>query len=190
MDGFLDLLETIFGGDTPREPLALYQVAARAAVIYIAGIAIVRWGKSRLISRVTAPDVLLGFILGSLLSRGITGHASISATVISSISIVGVHFLLTRIAMSSEWFETRLKGHVYLVVKDGSCNAKNMAHSHISAGDLEEHLRLQGVEDLSQVKEARKERSGEISVIKRAEAKVVEVSVAEGVQTVRIEVRG
>jgi uncharacterized membrane protein YcaP (DUF421 family) len=190
MQWFVQLLETIFGGDAPQEPLALYQVAARGAVVYLAGIAIVRWGKSRLISRVTALDVLLGFILGSLLSRGITGHASISATLVSSATIVFVHFLLTKFATSSGRFETWLKGHDYIVVEDGKCRPENMARSHISQGDLHEHLRLQGVSDLAEVKEARKERSGEISVIKREETRVLEVSVAEGVQTVRIEIRG
>jgi uncharacterized membrane protein YcaP (DUF421 family) len=183
------LLDAIFGGDAPREPLAFYQVAARAAVVYLAGIIIVRWGKSRLISRVTALDVLLGFILGSLLSRGITGHASISATLVSSAAIVFIHFVLTKIATKSEWFEIFLKGHDYIVVQDGQCRPESMAHSHISEGDLQEHLRLQGVGDLAEVKEARKERSGEISVIKREQVRVVEVSVAEGVQTVRIEVQ-
>src|SRR5215212_3593674 len=100
----LDLLHIIFGGDVPEQPLALHQVAARAVVIYLIGIVIVRLGKSRLISRVTAIDVLLGFILGSLLSRGITGHASISGTALSSADIVFVHWLLTLGACRSHSF--------------------------------------------------------------------------------------
>lgn len=43
--------------------------------------------------------------------------------------------------------------------------------------------------DVSQVREARLERSGNISVLRKdSEAKVLEVSVAEGVQTVRIQI--
>ena len=45
--------------------------------------------------------------------------------------------------------------------------------------------------DLKHVAEARLERSGRVSVSKAAHApKVVEVNVAEGVQTVRIEIAG
>jgi uncharacterized membrane protein YcaP (DUF421 family) len=43
---------------------------------------------------------------------------------------------------------------------------KAAAH-HISADDLAEELRLEGVEDAGIVKSARLERSGEISVIKK-----------------------
>ena len=88
----------LLGGDYPADPLKLHQIAARATIIFLLGLAIVRLGKSRLIARVTALDIILGFILGSLLSRGITGHASISGTLVASATIVFIHWLLTFIA--------------------------------------------------------------------------------------------
>jgi uncharacterized membrane protein YcaP (DUF421 family) len=97
---FAKLVETAFGGDSPTPDLSLGQIAARAAVVYLVGLAVVRLGKSRLIGRVTAVDVLLGFILGSLLSRGITGHASLSGTTTASAMLVFVHGLVT-------WFACR-----------------------------------------------------------------------------------
>jgi uncharacterized membrane protein YcaP (DUF421 family) len=58
----------------------------------------------------------------------------------------------------------------------------------MSERDLWEDLRGKGVSRLEQVAEARLERSGELSVIRaRGEAKVVEIRVAGGVQTVRVE---
>jgi uncharacterized membrane protein YcaP (DUF421 family) len=63
-----------------------------------------------------------------------------------------------------------------------------MRHAHMSERDLWEDLRGEGVSRLEQVSEARLERSGKLSVIKaRAEPKVVEIAVADGVQTVRVE---
>ena len=58
---------------------------------------------------------------------------------------------------------------------------------HISPHDLIEELRLNGVNDISEVKQAYKERNGEISVIKRINPpQILEVAVKDGVQTVRI----
>ena len=37
-DAAIRLLNQIFGGDLPREPLALYQVAARAVLVYLVGV--------------------------------------------------------------------------------------------------------------------------------------------------------
>ena len=182
-----NFLHQLFGGDFPDEPLALYQVAARGVVVYIGGLIIVRIGKSRLISRTTSLDVILGFILGSLLSRGITGHASISGTLLSSAVIVGVHWLLTAIACRSHWFGTLFKGNSELVVDNGRALNATMRKAHISDHDLLEQLRLRGVDDLQQVRAAFKERNGEISVLSRQpQPHVFEVAVRNGVQIVRI----
>jgi uncharacterized membrane protein YcaP (DUF421 family) len=181
------LLHDLFGGDYPLEPLALHQIAARAAIVYLGGLIIVRIGKSRLISRTTSLDVILGFILGSLLSRGITGHASISGTILASSVIVAVHWVLTAVACRSHGFGTFFKGNSELVVEDGRILRAPMRHSHISDHDLFEQMRLRGYDDIAQVRAAYKERNGEISVLeKRPEPRVLDVAVQDGVQTVRI----
>src|SRR6187551_1793352 len=92
------ILETIFGGDVPEHPLAVGQVVARAVLVYIMGVAVIRVGKSRLIGRFTSLDVIVGFILGSLLSRGITGHASLSGTFVASAALVAAHWACTWLA--------------------------------------------------------------------------------------------
>jgi uncharacterized membrane protein YcaP (DUF421 family) len=160
-----DFMLLVFGGDIPQEPLQLHQVAMRAVVVYLVGIAIVRIGKSRSIARATAVDVLLGFILGSLLSRGITGHASMSGTAMASAAIVATHYVITLWGVNHDWFGTLLKGHAYLLVENGVCNEEALCRSHLSHKDLEEQLRLKGVASLDQVEQAWKERSGEVSVI-------------------------
>ncbi len=159
-------------------------------VVYFVGLVIVRLGKSRLISRATSLDVILGFILGSLLSRGITGHASISGTAVASAAIVLLHWFFTALACRSHKFGTLMKGHDRLLVQDGRIIEENMRKSSLSVHDLREELRLKGVEELSQVKRAFKERNGEVSVIKRpVEPRVIDVAVRDGVQTVRIELQ-
>lgn len=164
--GALDTLSWLFGGDAPQEPLRLHQVAARAVAIYIIGLAIVRLGKSRLISRATALDVILGFILGSLLSRAITGHASLSGTTVASAALVAAHWSFTALGFHCHWFGALIKGHAVPVVEDGQLHRDNLRSSHISEADLLGELRLQGVDRIDKVKGAFKERNGEISVIK------------------------
>ena len=65
-----------------------------------------------------------------------------------------------------------------------------MKKSHLGLKDLQSALRVEGnVKDVEEVGEARLERSGEISVLKRpTQTRIIDVSVADGVQTVRIEV--
>ena len=181
-------LHFVFGGDFPDEHLKLHQAMARAVVVYLVGLAIVRVGKSRLIAHMSALDVIIGFVLGSLLSRGITGHASISGTTGSCAAIVFAHWLLTRIACKSHAFGDLIKGRAHLIVKDGQPRDADLRQSHLSEHDLMEQLRLKGIDDLQEVRLAYKERSGEVSVLKKKEPpRTIDIAVQNGVKMVRVQ---
>jgi uncharacterized membrane protein YcaP (DUF421 family) len=63
-----------------------------------------------------------------------------------------------------------------------------MRITHLTDRDLEEDLRRHGMTSIEDIAEARLERNGDISIVKsKREPKVVTVAVADGVQTVRIE---
>ena len=179
-------LHFLFGGDFPDEPLKLHQAMARGVFIYLVVLAIIRLGKSRSIGRISPLDVLLGFILGSLVSRGITGHASLSGTAGASAALVATHWVLTRLACQWHWFGDLVKGHADKIVEDGRPLLENMLHHHISTHDLDEFIRNKGVDDVSKVRLAFKERNGEVSILPKKEPIVLEVAVESGVQTVRI----
>jgi uncharacterized membrane protein YcaP (DUF421 family) len=162
----IDLLTECFGGDAPQQPLALGQVAARAAVVYLLGLLLVRVGKSRFHGRASAIDIVLGFVLGSLLSRGITGSASISGTFVASAALTALHWAATAAACRSHGFGNLVKGHAKLVVDNGRLVPSAMRSSHISEHDIREAMRLAAnIDDLGQVKAAYKERSGLISIV-------------------------
>jgi uncharacterized membrane protein YcaP (DUF421 family) len=80
-------IQVIFGGDEPQRPLTLLQVMDRSLLLLFVGIAFVRIGKSLLLARATAVDTLMGLILGSVLSRGMTGSASLSETIASTAAL-------------------------------------------------------------------------------------------------------
>lgn len=155
-----------FGGDTPEKPLTLAQMAARAGVVYMMGLLLVRVGKSRFHGRPSAIDMVLGFILGSLLSRAITGSASVSGTFVASAVLVSVHWVATAAACRSHWIGNLVKGYSKQVVQDGRFLRSAMLSSHISEHDIYEAMHLAAnIDDLSLVKAAFKERSGQISIV-------------------------
>ncbi|MDX1945477.1 MAG: DUF421 domain-containing protein [Pirellulaceae bacterium] len=184
-----EILQQVFGGDYPPQQLALHQIAARSVVLYLAGLVIVRVGKSRLLSRLTPLDVILGFILGSILARGMTGDASLSGSALAAAVLVASHYVLTSITYRWPWFGTFLKGSVKEIVRDGEPLRDVLRQSHLSENDLREQLRLKGIGSLADVQAAYKEPNGEISVIPRSqEPRILEVAVAPGVQTIRIRI--
>jgi uncharacterized membrane protein YcaP (DUF421 family) len=186
------LIQTVIGSDEPGERLAVGAVAGRAVVLYAYGLLLVRLGKSRLMGNATALDVVVIIVLGSLLSRGINGSASVASTMVASGVLVGCHWLSTWATVRSPAIGNVIKGHARVLVDDGQVDDQALRRSHLSPEDLEEGMRINGnVEELASVHRAYKERSGQISVVRRgAPPKVVEVNVEDGVKTVRIEFGG
>ena len=152
----------------------------RAVVVYVATVLMVRLGKKRFMGQSTAFDVILGIMLGSVVSRAITGNAPFFPALVAAAVLLAMHWLFSALAFRSHRFGQAIKGEPRVLVRDGTIDREAMRRAHMSEHDLWEDLRSEGVSRLEQVAEARLERSGKLSVIKaRPEPKVVEVAVAE-----------
>src|SRR3954471_1426725 len=181
-------LRWALGVDAGPRSYNLLQVSLRALLVYLVGLLIVRLGRNRLLGRQSSFDIVLGFVLGSVLSRAINGSAHILATFGSTLVLVLAHRLVAAIAFRSHGFGAIFKGEPYRLIQDGRIDWEQMRKEHISERDLEEALRQHArTADEKGIAEARLERNGEISVVERPrEARVVEIRIAEGIQTVRI----
>ena len=188
MDEIAGLLRLALGLGLDDKDINVPQMALRAVVVYVVTVFIVRLGKKRFMGRATAFDVILGIMLGSIVSRAITGNAPFLPALTASGVLVGMHWLFSGIAMRWHGFGVAIKGHSDLLVRDGRVDQQAMQGTHMTEHDLWEDLRRKGITRLEEVAEARLERDGGLSVIKaKSEPKVVEVAVADGVQTVRVE---
>jgi uncharacterized membrane protein YcaP (DUF421 family) len=186
-----DWFRFLLGLDADSKELGVVQMGLRAVVVYVVTVAVVRLGKKRFLGRATAFDVILGIMLGSVVSRAVTGNAPFLPALVASAVLVLMHFVFSGIALRWHGFGWLLKGRPRLMVRDGSIDERSMRKAHMTEHDLWEDLRSKSVANLDEVVEARLERSGQLSVIKaKPEPKVVEVKVAEGVQTIRIELGG
>ncbi|MDB5339375.1 MAG: hypothetical protein JWN70_4994 [Planctomycetaceae bacterium] len=183
-----NVFEIVVGSNAPASPLGLGQIAARSVVVYLMGLFAIRIGKSRLLSRASAMDVLLGFMLGAILSRAISGASSLSSAFVATVTLVGLHWLLSKLTSLSHRWGLLIKGHEYPLVSNGQILWDNLRRSHLSEADLREQLRLNAnIDDPKLVMSAYKERSGEIGVVKQpAKPHIVEIRVEDGVQLVRI----
>jgi uncharacterized membrane protein YcaP (DUF421 family) len=184
----MDALEDIIGIGKQAMELDAGEMALRAAIIYIMTLAIVRLGKKRFMGSGTAFDMIIGIMLGSMASRALTGNAPIVPTMTGAAALVAAHWLFSAIAVRWHGFGVLIKGHPDTIVRDGSIDEAAMRKAHMTQRDLEEDFRDNGLKDAAEVAEARLERSGRMSVVKaKREPRILEVQVAAGVQTVRIE---
>lgn len=189
MDQLVAVVQSIFG--TGAEALSVGQMSARAAVVYIVALALVRTGHKRFMGRNTAFDVALAIIFGSVVSRAITGNAPFWPTLAAGLALVLVHWLFAALTYYLPATSPLIEGRPRVLVRDGAVQRDQAARGAINEHDLNSALRLHGrVTAVGDVELAHLERNGEISVIPRPrEPLVVDLGVADGVQHVRIELR-
>jgi uncharacterized membrane protein YcaP (DUF421 family) len=192
MDQLWHGLQWLVGAGKEAKDADALQVCFRALLVYFFGWVILRIGGNRFLGQETAFDVVLGFVLGSTLSRAINGSSPLLIALVASAVLVGFHHLLAWATFRFRSLGYFFKGRSRTLVRDGEALPEELRRHRLSEGDLEESLRLSGrLDDRRKVKEARFERNGKISVVKKEEPReprILEIRVEEGVQTVRIEI--
>jgi uncharacterized membrane protein YcaP (DUF421 family) len=141
----------------------------RTVIVFLFGVVIVRVSNRRLLGRNAGFDVLLGVLLGSVLSRAINGTAPFAPTLLASALLIALHHLLA--AASTRWhgLSRLLKGAPHTLIRDGRVQQGALARCDLSTEDLEEELRQHGhTPDPRDIAEARLERTGVIRVVLRA----------------------
>jgi len=162
-----EFFETIFGLSLKSEQLGYGHMAARATLMYILLIIIVRSAKKRFLSNATAFDFILTVMIGSIAARALTGGAPFFPAMLAVAVMVGIHWVISWGAEGSPAFSQLIKGHHTLLIKDGQILKRALADAHMSRDDLDEDLREKGVSTPDEVQEARLERSGKLSVLKK-----------------------
>jgi uncharacterized membrane protein YcaP (DUF421 family) len=168
MNAFYDFVNPLLGLGAEPKDLTFVQISLRGIIVFIATLIMIRLGHKRSLARKTAFDAVLIVILASVLSRAINGNSPFFATLGGSLIILLVHRLFASIAYHSHWFGILIKGREDIIVENGELVSGAMRRNHISRHDLEEDLRLgTRLENLSKIKAARVERSGDISFIEK-----------------------
>jgi uncharacterized membrane protein YcaP (DUF421 family) len=165
---FWSFFQNALGLEVAPQNLTLGNMAARCVVVFIVAVIIGRLADRRALGGNAAFDVMLGVILGSVLSRGINGQASFFPTLGVGVVLVLLHRVLAVVAYRFHFISCLVKGRDRLLVRNGVCDDAAMREFDVTRDDLLENLRMDGnVADLKEVLEARLERNGRISVIKR-----------------------
>jgi uncharacterized membrane protein YcaP (DUF421 family) len=179
--------EHLLGLKRDIEDINSGQMALRAILIYTLALVLVRIASKRFLSQATAFDVIVAIMIGSILSRAINGSAPMLPTIMAAGALVGLHWVFASLALDTS-FGSVFKGEPRLLIKDGQVQHEAMRQARLSSADLDQALRLQSKQtDPSQIRRAYLERNGSISVIPYPrEPQVLDVSVEEGVQNIRI----
>lgn len=149
----------------------IIETMARASMVYVVLLIVVRILGKREVGATTAFDFIVALILGEVTDEIIFGNVTIYQGLVA-IGVVAVwHYTNSWGSFRSQTIDRLTGAEPTEVVKDGQLVWAALAKERISEGELWSELRLQGIEELREVKRATVEPNGQVSVIKQEWAK-------------------
>lgn len=144
-----------------------WQMSIRAVLVFVFGLILIRLFGRRVFGRQNPLDIVIAIVIGSNLSRALTGNARFLPTLAATISIVLVFWLSDHLAARWPFFSRLTKGEPIRLMRYGKPAKATMRRHGVSEGDIEEAARASGKAGFEETDDAVLERNGKISTIRR-----------------------
>lgn len=142
------------------------QECARTVVVFAYGLVLVRLAGRRVFGKWAALDIVVSIVVGSNLSRALTGGAPLWGTLAATTLLMALHWLLSHAAARSARLSRLLEGRSVRLGKGGDLEPSLLRRHAVSEADLGEALRGAGLDEASGARLLVLEPSGKISVLK------------------------
>ena len=144
----------------------LLAIAGRVAIVYVLMLGMIRVLGKRTIGNLTAFDMLVALIMGDLAGTAIYGEVPIMSAVVAVATLSLIHYANSWLVLDRPQVARLLEGEATAIVEHGRLVRRGLKREHMSEEEALAELRLEGIDDLSQVKLARVERDGRVSVVR------------------------
>ena len=157
----MDVFATIFG---VQHHVSAGQECARAVVVFIYGLALVRISGRRTFGKWSALDVIVSITAGSALSRALTGSAPLGGTMAAAAVLVGLHWFVGKLVAHNRQFAGVVEGKPVVLAEQGRLDEALRLHHAVSQADLAEALHRKDLEDVAEALRVTLEPNGKINV--------------------------
>jgi uncharacterized membrane protein YcaP (DUF421 family) len=163
----METLTQLFG---ERENQTALQMSARAVVIFIITLILLRIAGRRSFGMKSPFDNIIVILLGAILSRAVVGASEFVPTIASATVIAVLHRLGAWLGALNLRFGALIKGQKIVLFEKGKLKHDNMRRALISESDLYASLRNDmHVESFEKIESAYMENNGQISFVRKAE---------------------
>lgn len=139
----------------------------RACVIYLLVMVLVRISGKRAVGQFTPFDLVLLILIGNAVQNGINGgDNSLTGAAIMATTLIALNYGVAFVTSRSRKVEKIVEGAPVVLARNGKLFDGVLRRELVSSEDFRESLRMNGVEDVSEVELALLETNGSISVVK------------------------
>jgi uncharacterized membrane protein YcaP (DUF421 family) len=141
--------------------------AGRATAVYFFFLFVVRLLGKREIGNLSAFDLIVALMMGEVVDEIIYGDVTMLKGFLAVGVVAAWHFINSWASFRSKFIDKLTESEAVVLVDNGQINYEMLARERISETELWSQLRLQGVAELSEIKQAMLEPDGAISVLKQ-----------------------
>lgn len=144
-----------------------WELIARGSLVYWFLFFLFRFGLRRDAGSLGLADVLVIVLIADAAQNGMSGeYKTVAEAMILVGTIAGWNYCIDRMSFHYSWFANFAEPPVVTLIRHGAMVRRNLRREMITEEELESQLRLNGVEELREVKHAWLEPDGHISVSK------------------------
>lgn len=158
----MELFRQLIG---PDEGADAVQLCVRAVILFVFGILCIRIAGRRTFAQYSPLDIIVALIVGSNLSRVMTGKAAFFPALAATLLLVVLHRLLALATLRWTWLSSLVKARAIPLIVDGRADPKAMRRANLSEEDLLEAIRMEQAGGIADVELATIEGGGKVSVV-------------------------
>ena len=139
----------------------------RACAIYVLVMVLIRVSGKRAVGQFTPFDLVLLILIGNAVQNGINGgDNSLTGAAIMATTLIALNYGVAFVTSRNRKVEKFVEGVPVVLARNGQLFEGVLRRELVSREDFREALRMNGVEDVSEVELALLETNGSISVVK------------------------
>jgi uncharacterized membrane protein YcaP (DUF421 family) len=145
-----------------------WHFVVRALIVYVVLLTMVRLSGKRSVGQFTPFDMILLILLGNAVQNALLGEdTSVGGGLLLAGTLIAVNYAVGQFAARFPAFHAFVEGRPVKVIEDGHVDVPCLRREAVSAADIDEALRRNGLEHRSQVHVAWLENDGTITIIPR-----------------------
>jgi uncharacterized membrane protein YcaP (DUF421 family) len=148
--------------------VSLFEMVARGVIVYLAIFVLLRVVLRGRLGTMTVSDLLVLVIIADAAQNAMSStYTSITSGLVLVATIIGMSFLFDWLAFHVSWIRPFVHPARKPLVVDGRIIRRTLHEELMTEEELLTQIRLNGIEDLAEVKAAYLEGNGAVSVIPR-----------------------
>ncbi len=145
---------------------SILELIIKGTVMYLGILALFRILPRRTGGELAMMDLIFVLLIAEAATHSLGGYSSITEGFIVIATLMGWNYAINFLSYHIPFFENFVSSPPLPIIKNGKLLHRNMRREYLTKEELMDHLRIEGIDNVEDVKSAFVEGDGKISVVK------------------------